>query len=48
MDAILQVCEDNEIDPRDVKKLLSDSIKGKVEAEAMDRNLIPKMGQLPI
>jgi len=47
MDAVIIVCENNEIDPSEVNRLLSDSIKGKIEAEAMKLNLIPKGNELP-
>lgn len=47
MDAVLTVCELNEIDPIEVNRLLSDSIKLKIEAEAMNLNLIPKANELP-
>ena len=40
MEAVLMVCEDNQIDPLDVKKLLSDSIQQKIEAEARKLNLL--------
>jgi len=46
MEAILHVCEKNEIEPEDVKKFISPVIKGKVEAEAMQLNYLPKMNTL--
>ena len=42
MDAILHLCEKNNIDPEDVKKFVSPIIKGKLEAEAMSLNFLPK------
>jgi hypothetical protein len=42
MDAILHVCEKNNIEPEDVKKFISPIIKNKLEAEAMDLNFLPK------
>ena len=42
MDAILHLCEKNSIDPEDVKKFVSPIIKGKLEAEAMSLNFLPK------
>lgn len=47
MDAVIVICEANEIDPSEVNRLLSDSIKLKIEAEAMKLNLIPKGNELP-
>ena len=38
MEAILNVCQKNDIEPEDVKKFISPVIKGKVEAEAMQLN----------
>lgn len=43
MDAILHVCEENNIEPEDVSKFISPIIKGKVEAEAMSLNFLPKL-----
>ena len=42
MDAILHVCDKNNIEPEDVKKFISPIIKNKLEAEAMDLNFLPK------
>jgi hypothetical protein len=46
MDAILKVCETNGIEPEDVKKFISPVIKGKLEAEAMDLNFLPKKNSI--
>ena len=48
MDAVLYICEMNSIDLEDVKKFISPIIKGKIEAEAMALNFLPKQAQLPI
>ena len=40
MEAILELCERNDIDPRDTKKLISKEIAEKVEWEARDLNLL--------
>ena len=42
MDAILHVCDKNDIEPEDVKKFVSPVIRDKLEAEAMDLNYLPK------
>ena len=42
MDAIIKVCEANEVEIDDVKKFISPVIKDKLEAEAMDLNFLPK------
>ena len=46
MDAVLHVCDQNEIDPEDVSKFISPIIKGKLEAEAMNLNFLPKINSL--
>lgn len=48
MDAILKVCEDTNTDPSHCSQLLSASLKAKLEAEAMELNLIPRGNQLPL
>jgi len=46
MDAILYICEKNDIEPEDVKKFVSPIIKGKLEAEAMGLNFLPKTNSI--
>ena len=46
MDAILHVCNKNNIEPEDVKKFISPVIKDKLEAEAMDLNFLPKKNSI--
>jgi len=46
MEAILLVCEKNNIEPEDVKKFVSPIIKNKLEAEAMGLNLLPKINTI--
>ena len=46
MEAVLEVCEKNDIEPEDVKKFISPIIKGKIEAEAMNLNYLPKLNTL--
>ena len=46
MDAVLDLCNRLDIDPIDVKKFVSPVIQGKIEAEAMTLNLIPKQNTL--
>ena len=48
MDAVIHICEENNIDPGDVKKFLSKVIKEKIEAEATALNYLPGKGnELP-
>ena len=46
MDAVVDLCEKLDIDPIDVKKFVSPVIQGKIEAEAMTLNLIPRQNTL--
>ena len=46
IDAVLHFCEQNNMNPEDIPKYLSDPIKGKIEAEARKLNYMPRMNQL--
>lgn len=46
MEAVLHICNDRLIDPLDIGKLIGPTIKTKIEAEAMMRNLLPKSNSL--
>ncbi len=46
MDAILYLCEKNQLEPEDMKKFVSPIIKDKLEAEAMQLNYLPKQNTL--
>jgi hypothetical protein len=46
MDAILKVCETNDIEVEDIKKFISPVIKDKLEAEAMHLNFLPKKNSI--
>jgi cell division ATPase FtsA len=48
MDAILHVCEKNNIEPEDVKRYLNKAILENVEAEARSLNFLPKMNTLDV
>jgi hypothetical protein len=48
MDAVLELCEENSIDPLDVRKFLSKVVKEKIEAEAIKLNFLKAPNQLPI
>lgn len=47
MDAIIEVCDDKDIDLEDVRKYISPVIKEKLEAEAMRLNFLPRQNTLP-
>lgn len=46
MEAILVVCEENNIEPEDTKKFLNGVIIEKLEAEAMSLNFLPRQNTL--
>lgn len=49
MDAILKICEDRELDPADIGKLISPVIKDKLEAECVALRLVEgSTGTLPV
>lgn len=48
MDAILKLCEDNGIDPEDIGKFVTPTIKDKVQAEAIELNLMKGGNTLPL
>ena len=48
IDAIMEYCEDKDIDLTIVPKLLTTSLKDKLQVEAMEYNFFPRVGQLPL
>ena len=48
MDAVLDYCQRNELEPDAVGNLISKSLKEKIEANARDLNFLPKQAQLPV
>jgi hypothetical protein len=49
MDILLEYCSKNDIEIESVNKLLSSSLKDKLEAEAQDLNLLKvKANKLPL
>ena len=48
IDAVLDVCEHENIDPEVGAKLLSQPIIEKLQQEAQESNMIPKGGRLPL
>ena len=48
MDVILQYCEDNELEPQDISKLISQPLKDKIEMEFRELNYLPKEAMLDI
>ena len=48
MDAVIEVCQSNEVDVEDVRKFITPIIKDKIQAEAMTLNLLPRQNTLPM
>ena len=48
MEAVLEHCRIQEIEPDSVARLITKSLKDKIEANARDLNFIPKQAKLPI
>ena len=48
LDAVLDYCHRQEIEPDTVGNLISKGLKEKIEANARDLNFLPKQAQLPI
>ena len=50
MDAIIWYCEENNIEIESTSRLISKSLKEKIQMEAQEANLlkIPKQGTLPV
>ena len=47
MDAILEFCKENELDPGTVGKLISKSLKEKIKAEAIHLKLLKNSSSAP-
>lgn len=47
MDAVVYLCDDNQLEIEDVKKYIATSIKEKIELEAMNLNYLEKGKTLP-
>ena len=48
MEAVLDYCYRNDIEPDTVGNLISKSLKEKIEANARELNFLPKRAQLPV
>ena len=48
MDAVLQYCKENFIEPQDVAKLVNKSLKDKLEVNFQDENYLPKRAKLDV
>lgn len=48
MDAVISVCQENEVELEDVRKFITPIIKDKIQAEAMNLNFLPRQNTLPV
>ena len=48
MEAVLEYCEQNYLEPSDISKLINQSLKDKIEMEFRELNYLPKQGTLDI
>ncbi len=49
MDAVIEYCEQADIDVESIKSLVNKSLKEKIQAEAEERNYFkPRAGKLPL
>lgn len=48
MDAVLKYCEENYLEPDDIKHLINKTLKDKIEQDMMDSNMLPKKATLDI
>jgi len=48
LDAVLEYCSENKIEPETVASLITKPLKEKIEVDAMKLNLLPKVSQLPL
>ena len=48
MDALVDYCNKNQIEPEQIKPLITKSLKEKVEVDARNLNFLPKVATLPI
>ncbi len=46
MDAVLDYCKDNFLEPEDVAKYINKSLKDKIELDFKELNYLPKQAQL--
>jgi hypothetical protein len=48
MDAVLEYCKENYLEPEDVAKLINKSLKDKIEMKFRELNYLPKQAQLDV
>jgi hypothetical protein len=48
IEAIIDICEENNLEPEDIAKYINGIIKDKLEAEARSLNFLPRQNTLPL
>jgi hypothetical protein len=48
MDAVLEYCKENYLEPEDVAKYINKSLKDKIEMDFREANMLPKQAQLDV
>jgi hypothetical protein len=48
IEAIINICNENNLEVEDVSKYITGIIKDKIEAEARNLNFLPRQNMLPI
>jgi hypothetical protein len=48
MDAVLDYCKENYLEPEDVAKLINKSLKDKIEVDFREANYLPKQATLDV
>jgi hypothetical protein len=48
MDAVLKYCEENYLEPDDIKHLINKTLKDKIEQDMVDSNMLPKKATLNV
>lgn len=48
MDAVLKYCEDNFIEPDEIKSLINKTLRDKIEIDMREANLLPKQASLDV
>ena len=48
MDAVLKYCEENFLEPDDIKSLINKPLKDKIENDMREANMLPKQATLDV
>jgi len=48
MDAVLEYCKDNYLEPKDIARYINKSLKDKIEMNFRELNYLPKQAQLDV